>query len=300
MDVNGQYLQFIAALRSSGLLVHLDRSCCEGVAGIEDEEYPLPSLEQVQDLFTRNQSLVETKVKQGFTWLQITPLGLPVLRMVDVIIALLAELGQRGSIYQAKDDPDEPDLPLKVNRKNPVWMWERLKPVMDTPAVVYFPKVYVQEDHGGMTKTEVLHDPRCCAFPGWSVGLVEPHARLPQPGQGIVLRGRKQLETYCTPQHYMEILHSPPYQGETGWTLEDFLVFFITRLVQTNQVSFDRQDSSGLWLLGAYVPDLPKTPNLVLAANWSRVLGQKLYLSSHRTGNHFQQLGARSMVRLGW
>ena len=219
---------------------------------------------------------------------------------------LQSEQGDRFGIRQphtmnmAGADPDSIDMPLAVNRKDPVWMWERLKPLMDTPAVVYFPQGYTQENHGGLTKAEVLYYTRYCAFPGWSAGLVEPFSRLPQPGQGVLLHGRQQLETFRTPREYLQILQSPSYRGETGWTLEDFLTFFITRLVQTNQVSFDRQDSSGLWLLGAYLPDLPKTPNLVLVGNWSRELGQKLYLSSHRTGNHFREWGARSMVRLGY
>jgi len=291
MDITNQYLQAAAALRDAGILDRLE----DAKLGM----FPLPALEQVRDLVDRNHDLVKLKAQQGFTQLQLTPLALPVLQMVERAAAVLAGYGQRGGIFQAKDDPDEPDIPVRVNRKTPVWIWERLKPIVDAPEVVYFPRVYTKENHGGVSKAEALHDPRYCAFPGWSVGLVEPSVMLPQPGQGVVLQGRKQLETYCTPRDYMEILQSPPYRGETGWTLEDFLAFFIARLVQTNQVSFDRQDSSGLWLLGAYVPDLPKTPNLVLTANWSRGLGQKLYLSSHRTGNHFQQWGARSMIRLG-
>jgi len=55
------------------------------------------------------------------------------------------------------------------------------KPQMDSPGVVYFPQVYMQENHGGQNKDAVLHDPRFCVFPGWSVGLVEPYAGLPQP-----------------------------------------------------------------------------------------------------------------------
>ncbi len=291
MDITNQYLQAAAALRDAGILDRLE----DAKLGM----FPLPVLEQVRDLVDLNHDLVKLKTQQGFTQLQLTPLCMPVLQLVKAARSLLVELARQGGLRQAGADPGSVDMPLAVNRKDPVWMWERLKPLMDTPAVVYFPQVYRQENHGGMNKAEALNNIRYCAFPGWSVGLVEPSVMLPQPGQGVVLQGRKQLQTYCTPRDYMEILQSPPYRGETGWTLEDFLAFFIARLVQTNQVSFDRQDSSGLWLLGAYVPDLPKTPNLVLTANWSRGLGQKLYLSSHRTGNHFQQWGARSMIRLG-
>lgn len=292
MDISYQYQQAIAALHIAGILACLEGGKLDG--------FSLPAQEQVQDLVDRNSKLVEVKMQQGFTRLQMTPLCLPVLQLEEAARALLKALAQQGRLRKAQADPDAPDMQLMVNRKDPVWMWERLKPLMDTPAVVYFPRVYAQANHGGLSKADALHDPRYCAFPGWSVGLVDPGPRLPQPGQGVLRHGRQQLETFRTPREYLQIMQSPPYRGETGWTLEDFLVFFITRLVHENQVSFNRQEGSSAWLLGAYVPDLPKTPNLVLTGYWSGALGHKLYLSSHRTGNHFAHCGAPSMVRLGF
>ena len=291
MDITDQYQQAVAALRAAGILDRLEDA--------ELEEYPLPAQAQVQDLVERNRSLVELKTQQGFTRLQLTPFCLPVLQLAEAARILLQELALQEKLFQSQADPDTPDMPVRVNRKDPLWMWERLKPLMDSLEVVYFPQVYAQESHGGQNKAAVLHDPRFCAFPGWSVGLVEPYAGLPQPGKGSLLQGRQQLETFHTPREYLQILKSPPYIGETGWTLEDFLVFFLTRLVQENRVSFDRREGSSAWLLGAYVPGLQKTPNLVLTGYWSGAVGHKLYLSAHRTGNHFAHCDAPTVVRLG-
>ena len=58
---------------------------------------------------------------------------------------------------------------------------------------------------------------------------------------------------------YLQTLSASAYEGETGWTLEDFLAHFITRLETTNQVSHDRYDSNALWLLSSYMPNsMPK------------------------------------------
>ena len=291
MDIADQYRQAAAALQCAGILDRLQ--------DVKLDKFPMPTQEQVQDLFDRNCSLVEMKWQQGFTRLQLTPLCMPVLLLVEAARSVLVELARQGVLRRAGADPGSAGIPLEVNRKDPVWMWEQLKPLMDTPAVVYFPQVYMQENHCGMAKPDVLSDPRYCAFLGWSVGLVEPFTGLPQPGKGNLLQGRQQLETYRTPHEYLQTLQTPPYRGETGWTLEDFLTFFITRMVQENRVSFDRQDGSSAWLLGAYVPGLPKTPNLVLTGYWSGADGHKLYLSAHRTGNHFAHCGAPTVVRLG-
>jgi len=151
----------------------------------------------------------------------------------------------------------------------------------------------------GLTKEEVMQTTRLCAVPGWSVGLNEPIPIMPQQGQGKVIGGRKQLEPYSTPRDYLRTLSTPTYQGETGWTPEDFLTHFMTQLETTNQVSHDRYDGNALWLLGSYMPGSMPTPHLVPVGYWSRDGGRKMHLSAHRTGNRLRGWVARSTVRLG-
>ncbi|MGA9397918.1 MAG: hypothetical protein WBV22_06615 [Anaerolineaceae bacterium] len=294
-----EYARTIITLTRTGLLANLPRSQKSGVVGFDGKEYPVPTREQLRQLFTRNKELVDRKSRQGFTLLQLTPIAMPVSGFMDRVKTVIIDHAAAGKILRTKMNATEDDIPVDVNTRAPVWIWERVRQVLDTPAVVYFPQVYIGQNHQGFTKEEVMQNTRFCAVPGWSVGLIEPMPVMPQPGQGKVVGGRKRLETYFTPRDYLQTLNTSAYQGETGWTLEDFLTYFITRLETTHQVSHDRYDSNALWLLGMYLPDLKKTPNIVPVGYWSRDVGRKLYLSAHRTGNHFQILGARSMVRLG-
>jgi hypothetical protein len=150
-----------------------------------------------------------------------------------------------------------------------------------------------------LAKEEVLQKTGFCAVPGWSVGLIEPIPVMPRQGQGKVIGGRKQLEEYSTPRDYLQTLSTPPYQGETGWTPEDFLTHFVTRLETTNQVSHDRHDGNALWFLGSYMPSSMPNAKLVPAGYWDSDAGRRLRLTAHRTGNRLRTWVARSIVRLG-
>lgn len=267
--------------------------------GIDGKEYPVPTQEQLQEVFTRNKELVDRKMRQGFTQLQLTPIAMSTSQLIDRVKTAVLKHAAAGKIIQTKQNSTDADIPVRVNTGEPIWIWDRVRQAVDTPNLVYFPQVYTDRNHQGLTKEEVMQTTRLCAVPGWSVGLIEPIPIMPQQEQGKVIGGRKQLEAYSTPRDYLQTLSTPTYQGETGWTLEDFLTHFITQLETTNQVSHDRYDSNALWLLGSYMPNSMPTPHLVLVGYWSRDAGRKMHLSAHRTGNRLKGWVARSMVRLG-
>jgi hypothetical protein len=269
------------------------------VIGIDGKEYPAPTQEQLQELFTRNAELIDRKMRQGFTQLQLTPIAMPTPQLIDRVRTAILKHAAAGEIFQTKQNSTDDDIPARVNTADPIWIWERVRQALDTPNLVYFPQAYTNRDHQGLTKEEVILETRLCAVPGWSVGLIEPIPIMPQQGQGKVIGGRKQLEAYSTPRDYLRTLSTPTYQGETGWTLEDFLTHFITQLETTNQVSHDRYDSNGLWLLGSYMPNSMPNALIVPTGNWSRDAGRRIYLGAHRTGNRFRAWVARSTVRLG-
>lgn len=268
------------------------------MVGIDGMEYPIPTLDQIQELFDHNKDLAERKVRQGFIQLHLTPLAMPIPILIERGKVAIQTHAASAKIFRTKQSSADPDTQIKVNTKSPVWVWERVRQVLDSSRMIYYPQDYTPQGHQGMNKLEVIHNKQVCAFPGWSVGLIEPLTILPQPGQGRLIGDRQQLDCGSSPREYLSTMSAPAYQGESGWTLEDFLTYFITRLELTHQVSHDRADDNALWLLGQYLPDLEKTPNLVPVAYWSSEIGKKLYLSTHRTGNHFSMCGARTIVRL--
>lgn len=299
LRVEKEYARTITALNRTGILTLLPRSENLGVIGIDGKEYPVPTQEQLQEVFTRNKELVDRKMRQGFTQLQLTPIAMPTSQLIDRVKTAVLKHAAAGKIIQTKQNSTDADIPVRVNIGEPIWIWDRVRQAVDTPNLVYFPQAYTDRNHKGLTKEEVMQKTLLCAVPGWSVGLIEPIPIMPQQGQGKVIGGRKQLEEYSTPRDYLRTLSTPTYQGETGWTPEDFLTHFITQLETTNQVSHDRYDSNALWLLGSYMPNSMPNAELVPVGYWDRDAGRRMRLSAHRTGNRLRTWVARSTVRLG-
>ena len=293
-----EYARLITALNQTGILTVLPRSERPGVIGIDGEEYPIPTQEQLQKIFTRHKGLVARKRRQGFTRLQLTPIAMPLSELVDKVEGAVRKHAAAGAIIRTKRDPGDADMPARVNAGKPPWIWDPVRQAMDTAGLVYFPQTYSECDHGGSSKEEVMRETRFCAVPGWSVGLIEPIPVMPQQGQGEIKGGRSQLEAFSTPRDYLQTLSTSACEGETGWTLEDFLTHFLTQLDTTDQISHDRSDGNALWLLGTFMPNPGQRgkTNLVAVGYWDR---GRIYLSVHRSGNRFKMLAARSMVRLG-
>jgi hypothetical protein len=294
--VEAEYARCVTGLSRTGILTHLPKSGSAGVIGTDGEEYPLPTGDQVADLFDLNRNLVESKVPQGFDRLELTPLALPAARLIELLAAAVIRHGGEGNIFQTRRSPADPFVPVRVNKEKHVWVWETLRQALDTDELVWFPREY-SGNHQGQTKSEAISNRTICAVPGWSVGLVESFPVMPEQGHGIALGGRKQLEIGLSPREYLSILMTSPYEGETGRTLEDFLTEFLIRLETNNEVSNDINDSNALWFLGQYM----KIPyaEVVPTGRWHRDIG-RVRLDMHRTGNKLctKRVGAATTVRL--
>ena len=288
--VKREYARCVSDLKRTGLLAPLPHSRSIGVIGIDGKEYPIPSQDQVVVLFARNRELVGRKVRQGFVSLELTPMAVPIPVLLDLLRSTILRHAADGKVLRTRRSPFGRSIPVRVNAEKQVWIWERLRRVLDTDEIVYFPREHSNE-HGGWKKPDVIHEGRFCAVPGWSVGLVESTPMLPKRGRGKTLAGRKQLEISSSPREYLGLLQAPPYQGETGQTHEDFLTSFLVRLETSGEISRDRSDDNGLWLLGQYVKRVERIRGgLVPTGWWIRELG-RLRLDAHRPGN---KLCARS------
>jgi hypothetical protein len=292
-----EYARVTEALNKAGILNHLINSQKPGITGLDGKEYPVPSREHVAELLAQNRDLVNQKVLQGFNSLELVPMGLPLLWLIDLLQATILKYAAEGKIYRTRQSSADPLVPVRVNPTRQVWIWETLKEAITGDRLVYFPQEY-SVIHQGQTKQEVINNRALCAFPGWSVGLAESSPWLAQPGQGKTLNGRSQLETGCSPHEYQAIIKTEPYKGETGKSLEDFITGFLIRLVTTNEVSQDVGDNNALWCLGQYL----KVPyaDLVPTGRWYRDIG-RVRLDMHRTGNKLctRHWGAATVVRLG-
>ncbi len=292
-----EYTRALAALNRTGILTLLPQSGNSGLIGIDGKEYPVPTQEQVVELFAAHSELVARKVPQGFDRLELTPLAMPLPSLFDLMNAAILKHAAEGKIYQTRPSVSEPLTPVRVNKEKQVWIWDALRQAIATDELAYFPQAYSSAQRG-QTKSEVIHDGRICAFPGWSVGLVECFPIMPEQGQGRTLGGRRQLETGSSPNEYLQILQSEAYQGETGKTLEDFITRFLTHLETTNEVSNDVDDNNALWCLAQYVR-IPYA-ECVPTGRWHRSVG-RARLDMHRTNNKLctRRWGGSTVVRLG-
>ena len=289
-----EYARCVTALNRTGILTFLPQSESIGVIGIDGKEYPLPTREQVVELFAHNRELVGRKVPQGFDRLELTPMAMPTPLLIDRMKAAILKHAAEGKMYQTRRSASDPFIPVRVNTEKQVWVWDTLRQALDTDELVYFPQEYSSR---GQTKLEVVNNGRICAVPGWSVGLVESLPIMPQPGQGKTVGGRRQLEIGSSPREYLQTLQTQAYQGETGKTLEDFITKFLTQLETTSEVSNDVRDNNALWCLGQYLK--VTYAELVPTGRWIRDVG-RVRLDMHRTGNKLctRSWGGYSTVRL--
>jgi len=216
------------------------------ITGIDGEEYPIPTLEQiVQRLHEREKDLY-TKRDQGFTKLLLVPFGMSLDALSNILRKFLLTY---GGIH--------PDFHLDA--RNPFYTDEdfRMAKTMDS-SLIYFPKVFDRDHHQGKTKADILKDQNQdpdSSFPGWMVHLFQPShpgdvdskgfIPICRDSQNIVFRGeenpRPDFGTGKAPSDYLSILQEAkddplsPYSQESGLTPEDWIIAFMTQLQETGK-----------------------------------------------------------------
>jgi hypothetical protein len=264
-----------------------------GVIGADGREYPLPKQEQIIEIFKQNKDLIDEKKRQGFTKLLIVPYALPISTLIDITNAVILSHKIKEKLFQTKLNPQDPDESIKNDGFNPNWMMDNLEQ-KDFDSMIYLPSFF-SRDHKGKTKQEVINDPKICAFPGWSIGLIENTPLLPGNREGKIIERRQQLETDLTPNDYLRNIKR---QKESGWTPEDFLIDFITHLEETNQIRHNLSQFSGMWLTGTYLPSSSSNrQDYVPAAAWDSK-NSKLGLFKGDPNAHNERWGTHSTVRL--
>lgn len=287
-----EYRQALTALNRTGILSILPVSEKLGVIGVDGKEYPVPTEAEVKEIFDRNHQLIETKKRQGFTRLQLTPLATPISLLIARAEKQIVKHNHEGKIFRSTRNSGDSNITAFVDTYEPIWVWDIVKEAISSDEVVYFPKQF-DTNHGGKSKDKVITDSKICAAPGWSIGLVEDNKFLPIQGSGQTIGRRKQLENNSTPRGYVKSLQTGVYKGETGWTYEDVLTDFLVNLENTNEVSNEWYGKNGLWLVGSYLPELAYVP----CSYWFRDVG--LSVNADKPDYRDGYLGVRSTVRFG-
>ena len=235
-----QYTSQVALLEQAGILK-------EGaITGIDGKKYPIPTLEQIASrLFERRETL-QTKHEQGFTKLLLVPFGMS----LDVLIKTLDQFLLSYKQFHPTFAPKTNDSFL---------IQEEGYQGADTgnfPNLVYKPQSFTEDRHGGKTKAQILEtqDNNPDSFNGWTVHLLQlsnpsdsnslGFAFIPPQGKGKLqgdLTPRPPLEIGQSANEYFSTLQAckdkedSPYSHESGMTLEDWIIAFMTHLQETGK-----------------------------------------------------------------
>ncbi|MFH2018480.1 MAG: hypothetical protein ABII98_00650 [bacterium] len=264
-----------------------------GITGIDGVEYPLPKTDEyrenlrqeaeelgmteeeiseklkdivtIEDVIRENKEVNETKLKQGFTRLQMTPLGMPLEKLAMVLERTILAHAKAGKLFAVKDQPTDPDELLELDINQPLYKWdgwiipnlpEGARGADVTGECKYHAKQLTKDNHGGKTKTDILKEQvkNKSPFAGWEVKLLEANINIPRQNKGKTKHNRKQLETNQTPNEYIQtLLTNPQYAHEQGITLEDWITLALTYLEEHNQMIDDYQGKgSACFPTGSY------------------------------------------------
>jgi len=285
-----QYASQVAILEQAGILK-------EGVIlGIDGNEYPIPTLEQIAvRLFERCKEL-ETKHGQGFTKLLLVPFGMSLDSLQETLKQFLLKYKESHSSFD-----------LETN--NPSFFPSELKgsDVGNFPDLVYYSRFFDRKKFQKQTKAQIINTYGC-----WIVHLLQPSdpsnshssgfAPIPREGQGTPqgdLVPRPPLEANKTPNEYLSILQKAqededsPYHGETGMTPEDWIIAFMIHLTETGKPldNFGNGTESMSYFTEAFF----RSSADVLGAFWSRVSHWVILRASDPSGREVYE-GTRSSV----
>jgi hypothetical protein len=240
-DLPDQYQKKAQILNKVGVvqIISDDRI---GIIGFNGKEYPFPEFKTIQDKVKENSEFFETKFKQGFTELEIVPFALPISRLIEILKIQLLSHEREDKLFKARKNKTDPREPFELNKNHPVFLVEEYRSAETNGNFVYAPREFT-DNHQGKTKEEELQTLEKSGLPGYLIVLREKNTNISRKNQGIILGGRKPLETNLTPKKYLEILITDPvYQGESGQTIEEWLTQFITHLEETNEVLDDSEN----------------------------------------------------------
>jgi len=235
--------------------------------GEQVEYFPFPTEAQIKaELTGTKKEFYETKMKQGFTRIQITPI-IPIRLMIK---ALETELKKHPELLTDQNGNIQNN---PINRWEEVYKLDKGQGLDETGELVYLVKQFNKNNHGGITKKELLQKSLSSPFPGYFIELKQEDAKIPRKGTSQPIGGRAQIEAGKSPEQYLNDLqtaqqeNNSPYQGESLTTVDSRLIE-ILKEISKGKIIGDYQDSkdAGCWCPGNYF----KTHGNVPYLNWNR------------------------------
>ena len=301
IELPKQYEEKVKILRKLGLLEILPEAKDYGITGIDGQEYVLPEMEEIKETIKKDKEIFETKMKQGFTDLNIIPFGSPLEKLIKILEKTILKHHKEGKLFTAKknlEDENEPLQKLELYadcdtnpEHSPLYVWEEGYEDADTEnKIVYYPQEF-SKNHQGQTKREMLNKTKR----GFIVTLHEKNPNIPKENANEVINGRKRLEANKTSNDYLKMLQTEKqYQNEQGRIPEEWITKFLTILEKYNQVIDDYQcNGKASFQLGAYFLSSGDVPH----CHWNRADRQAyLYRDDPRRQNGNNGAGSSARV----
>ena len=266
-----QYGKQKEILENAGILTRFSNGE-KGIVGIDGKAYVLPSFEEVQNRANNVREMLETKIAQGFSKLLLTPFGMSLNVLHEKVSDVILKHSNEGKFFATKknsNDPNEKLIPLELNTSQPFWTWDKYKNADTNGTLVYefseFSKngsTSLTAGHNGKTKQEILDTPSAGVNTGWHISFIEDIPNLPMEKEGKKIGERKQHEANKSPVDYLTLLQTEQsYTNEKGITPEDWAIYFLSSLEETDQIIDDYEGSGNVsWNLGGYFPENSGVP----------------------------------------
>ena len=292
LKIKEQWGSQIKILSKLGILEIFPDSKNLGIRGIDGKEYPVPKPEEILKQLEAKKEMILEKMEQGFIKLIIEPFAYSFDALSEKYKKAIVQHHKDGKLLATKENPTDPDEKLELDTNQPLWRWEDGYSKCDTEdKIVYFPKEF-SKNHGGKTKKELLASDSSNA---WRIWLVEDMPNIPREGKGKEVGKRHQLEANKSPTEYLKLLQTKSeYKNESGLTPEADIMYALTNLEETNQVTNDYQGKGLLsYQIGAYFPSSGYVPY----SYWNRAARRAYLYRSGPTDRH-EYYGVRAGGRV--
>jgi len=302
LELPKQYEEKVKILNKLGILEILPEAKEFGIVGIDGKEYPIPEMEEIKDKIEKNKEMFETKMKQGFTDLNIIPFGTELSKLIKIMEKTILKHHKEGKLFTAKknlEDESEPLQKLELYADcetnpdhSPVDVWKEGYDKADIEGKLVYYLQEFSENHQGKTKREILQETK----KGFIVTLQETNPNIPKKDdKPEIIGGRERLRAGKSPNDYLKILQTEEqYQNEQGQIPEERIAKFLTTLEKHNQVIDDYQGNGrDSFQLGAYFRSSGGVPYCY----WNRDV-QQAYLDRFYPSYQDEYGGASSSARV--